>query len=43
VEPNQPDRWRGERMKLWGVLLIVVLLLVFVLVRHAINTHGLAR
>jgi hypothetical protein len=37
VDPKPPDRWRGERMKLWGVLLIALLLIVFVLVRHALE------
>jgi hypothetical protein len=40
VEPNAPDRWRGERMKLWGVLLIVLAILAFTLIRHAIATQG---
>jgi hypothetical protein len=37
VEPKQPDRWGGERMKLWGVLLIALLIIVFVLARHALE------
>jgi hypothetical protein len=37
VEPKQPDRWQGERMKLWGVLLIALLLIMFALVRHALE------
>lgn len=41
VEPNPPDRWRGERMKFWGVLIIVALLLAFTLIRHAL--HGAVR
>jgi hypothetical protein len=39
----QPDRERGERMKLWGVLIIALLVLAFIVARHALATHGAAR
>ncbi|WP_266190033.1 hypothetical protein [Candidatus Korobacter versatilis] len=37
MEPKQPDRWRGERMKMWGVMFVVLLIILFLLVRHALE------
>jgi hypothetical protein len=37
VEPNQPDRLRGERLKLWGVLLIALLIIAFVVARYLLE------
>jgi hypothetical protein len=34
VEEKQPDKWRGERAKLWGVVVVTLLVIVFLLVRH---------
>ncbi|HEY3930402.1 MAG TPA: hypothetical protein VGL89_18660 [Candidatus Koribacter sp.] len=34
MDPKQPDRWRGERMKLWGVLIITVLIVAFLYAHH---------
>jgi hypothetical protein len=43
VEPDRPDRWRGERMKLWGVLIIALFIVIFILARHALEVRGVGR
>jgi hypothetical protein len=40
VDLKQPDRWRGERMKLWGVLLIALVILVFLVARYTLGKAG---
>jgi hypothetical protein len=32
-----PDLHQGERRKLWGVILIALLVLAFILIRHALE------
>ena len=34
MDPTPPDRWRGERMKFWGLLIITLLILAFVVIRY---------
>ncbi len=36
---NGPDRERGERMKLWGVILITLLIVALLYARHFLM-HG---
>jgi hypothetical protein len=43
MEPKHPDRSRGERMKLWGVILIALLILALILARHAIELRRMMR
>jgi uncharacterized membrane protein len=40
VDLKQPDRWRGERMKVWGALLIAFAILLFLVMRYMLGKTG---